>query len=231
MGLGNNESNVKFLGISYGKVRCKCDPETEGAIERELKDKTKTYALEWGYIEGYLNKVVYKTDGKYGNVWRLYITDNDQTYIIDMNENSRWAPIFLEILPNIRQGQWIHLSPYDYRKDDKRKVGMSISDINKDRIPSHYKNFSKGDDGKWTVELLNGYPDYTGPKDDKDELNIYFIKVGKFLREKSLPYIEANFQLSDFVPENIQAKQTESEDIPDIQPDYKGAPVEDDLPF
>jgi len=215
-------TNRSYLSVGFGRIRKRAKKGDEKAVERTLKDGEKTYAIEYKFISGKLMGVSFRDDPQYGKSWTLFIEDGEN-YAVQFSENSRYGSELLKILPNLHKGEVYKITPYDFTDDVtlKRKIGLSIKDSNDTRIDSYYQKFTETEKG-WNVENLHGYPEFNGDSKDRDELKIYFIQVTKFLREKTLVFLEDKFPSSEIVT-------AES-----ITEDFDGVPEqpgEDDLPF
>lgn len=205
-----------YLNIGFGKIRKKCDPTDPKAVERSLESGEKVYAREYKDLSGVLENIAFKTHAEYGNSWLVYLNDGDDKFVLQIKENDRYGGDFLRRVPNLHKGLWYKFTPYDFTPEgtEKRKKGLSIRDKNDNHVESAYQVFTKDADGKTVVENINGFPNYEGKwGEDKDEQEIYFKRVTKFLRSRAQQYItEAAFG-------EIPAEQ-----VFDV-------PKDDDLPF
>jgi len=221
------QSNRIYMNIAFGRVREKCSKDHAEAVERTTKGGDKTYAIEYKNTGGVLDEVVFRDDEKYGKQWILHLNDVGEWYALQLKEDSRFGVEFLKKLPNMRKGEYYVFTPYDFEKGGDRKVGLKIATRENKRVENYYEKYTDLGDGKWKVEQLHGYPRYVkadgtdGDWKDRDELKIYFMRSGKFLREKAFAFIQSPAFLGTAKP--VEAPEAEIE---------RPSPVlEDDLPF
>ncbi len=229
MGL-KQRSNGIYLQASYGCLRRKCKKDHPDAVERDYEGK-KSYAIEHISLTGILKKVAVKEDQRFGRSWNVFVEDEGQTYIISLKEKSRFCTDFLKRLPNLNQGDRYAFTPYDFEKNGKRKVGFSIKEeVSGEPVGSYYQEFAGNEESGWEVTNLNGFPNYTGTKGDKDEFEAYLIILRKFLRERAVAFLDEVFTQQQDRPslEQQSHKQSDRNPPPD---DIPPAEEEDDLLF
>ena len=219
MALGEKTKRI-YLSVGFGTLRQKADKDNPKATERTLQSGEKTYAIEYMYVSGILDNIVFKDDPKYGKQWTVFVDDGEEHYAIRIKEDSRYASDLLKRVPNMYKGEHYRFTPYDFETNGKRRVGLSIKNQADERIESYYQKFHDEGEGKFRVENLHGYPAFEGDAKDKEELKIYFIQVAKFLRTEALKHLEGDFGIH--VPTEINEPE-----IPDEIPIGE----EDDLPF
>lgn len=208
MGLNKPSSRI-YVNFSYGMVRKKCEAFHADAVPRVTEDGT-VHERVWRSITGVLEDVIFRTHVEYGNSWNIHIKDEAEEYGAQVQENSRYGADFLKKLPNLKQGQIYTFLPYDFEHNGERRVGLSITDYEKNKISSYYQEFSE--DKNVPVKNLNGYPTYDGDWKDKDETKIYFTRVTKFLRLEAQKYLEHDFRNTQ--PENLASEESESNPLP-----------------
>lgn len=212
MGLEGTVSHI-YVNIAFGRIRMKASKDDPKAVERKNKSGESSWGIEYQSISGVLDDVKFRTHEEYGNSWNVFIKDGTDNYCLQISEDSRFGVDFLKKLPNLHRGEPYKFTPYDYEKDKKRKIGLSIVDGGNNKVQSFYEKFTeKGD--KWEVELLHGFPTFTGNSKDKDDLKIYFTQVAKFLRTQAQEFLKSKFSII----EEPKAETTE-------------AGPESDLPF
>ena len=228
MGL-KQRSNGIYLQASYGCLRRKCKKDHPDAVERDYEGK-KSYAIEHISLTGILKKVAVKEDQRFGRSWNVFVEDEGQTYIISLKEKSRFCTDFLKRLPNLNQGDRYAFTPYDFEKNGKKRVGFSIKvEGSGEPIGSYYQNFAGSEETGWEITNLNGFPDYTGTKGDKDEFEAYLIILRKFLRERAVAFLGEMFtQQSTSKNEDSQGTRNGYSETP---PDEMGDALPDDIPF
>jgi hypothetical protein len=218
--MGLTESTKKtYLSIAIGKIRKKSDDKDDKAVMRELKDKSKVYERVYQNISGKLDSIVMREHEEYGKSWVLTIVDGDDTFAVQVSEDSRYGNDLLKKIPNLHKGSIYKFTPYDFERNGKHKVGLAIEDRSGKKIESYYQKFTGNDQEGWKVENLNGFPEFTGDKNDKDDLKIYFTTVTKFLRLNA----QKALQLSFLEP----APPVETPPVDEQAP----FPKDDDLPF
>ena len=228
MGL-HEPSDKIYLKVSLGKIRKKVTEGTPKAKSRELEDKTTIWELIYNSIDGVLVGLSMHEHPEYGKSWTVEIDDEDADgkpvhYAIQMQENGRYGMDLLRKIPNLHKGEVYSFIPYDFEPvAGDRKSGLSIKTASGEKIQSFYQKF-EGEGDHVTVTNINGYPDFTGDKKDKDDWKVYFTQVTKILRVKALKYISEDFAKGYNAP--VAAASTESE----LEADFKKNEPSD-LPF
>uniref|UniRef100_A0A6M3LYG3 Uncharacterized protein n=1 Tax=viral metagenome TaxID=1070528 RepID=A0A6M3LYG3_9ZZZZ len=219
--MGLNKSGQRtYVTIGFGKIRQKCKPDHPETVERKLQSGDPTYAIEYNSIDGILDNIYFKDDPKYGRSWNLLITSGNENFSVQVKEQTRYANDLLKCIPNLHKGKFYTFTPYDFEQNGKKKKGLSIKDEADERVENYYQKFTQLEGGKWQIENLHGYPSYEGDSKDKDELQIYFTRVLKFLRNEALQILQQKES------ETISENEPTTEDIPLPNEDHQ-----DDLPF
>lgn len=192
----NPVSEKRYLKIVDGRVREKVSPETPGAILRET-DKGNVYEFVYESVGGVLTSVYLDEDRKFGNSWKLTLIEKNQdatqTYIIQIQEESKYGEDFAKKLPQLHNGMKISLKPYSFqdKKDGRKITGITITDLESgEKMQSAYHEFDT-EANKWVPK--DGFPVYDGPADDKDEWKVYKITVRKYLRSHALLFLDTEF--------------------------------------
>ncbi len=188
MSLGE-KSNKIYLKASYGAIRrtsTKDDPQTK---VRQNKDGENIYERVYNFVDGVLEDVTFYEHEEFGNSWTIHLVDGEEHYAIQIQETSRYGLDFLKKLPNLIKGDRYKLIAYDFEKNGKRRVGISIEELKTNsKVQSYYQDIQKDGD-KFIIKNLYDFPNFDGDWEDKDDCKIYFTKVAKFLRKKSLVFI------------------------------------------
>lgn len=188
-------SNKTYLRVSYGRICKTCDKDTPKAVSRVTSKGDTIYELIWESITAALDSITFRDDEKFGKSWNLGLVDGEDSYILQINEDSRFGVDFLKKVPNLYHGKVYTFKPYDYEKNGKRKAGIWISeDFTNAKIESYYQEFTQKPDGSWDIKDLHDFPTFEGDSKDKDDLKIYFVKLAKFLRTNAMKHIQGNFQ-------------------------------------
>lgn len=198
MGL-QEPSNKIYVNVAFGKIRKKCEPSHPKAVERETQSGEKTYALEYNSLSGILSGISFKEGTehkgkKFNNSWILFIDDQDEHFALQVNEQSRFGDSLLKRIPNMRKGEWYKIAPYQFtpQGEEKEKVGLSIKTRDDKPVDDFYHQFIPKEGGEgFTVKPLNGFPEYDGPKNDKEEFKIYLTRARKFMRGLAMGYIKS----------------------------------------
>lgn len=215
MGLHQRSDKI-FLKISLGKIRKKVDAGTLKAVPRELEDGTTIHELLWNGIDGVLSGLLMREHKEYGKSWSILLDDDKDHYSIQMQENSRYGMDLLRKLPNLHKGHVYSFTPYDFEVDGARKSGLSIKTDTGDKVQSFYQTFETGKEGETIVKNINGFPDFTGDRKDKDDWKIYFAQVTKILRLKAIDYLKQDFEI-DVVAESVTPAPSEERAILDAE--------------
>lgn len=201
MGVGSNSNGAAkvFLSVGFGKIRQKSvngkkvDENTPGAICRETQSHAMSWAIEYDFIEGIIEKIFFKEDPQYGDSFEVVIRDVVDLYQVSFPEDSRYWGDLMKKLPNINLNQEVKLTSYDFedKESHKRISGLSVEQ-NGEKIQSYYS--IKKQDG--TYDIVNGFPSSAGVdfKNDKAERNIYFIRVKAFLHREFDSLIAPQFK-------------------------------------
>lgn len=189
MGLETREHKVYLQVISDGTIRKQVPEGTEGAVKREYEDReTKEtrhkFELVFDAINGMLGTITINK-GKYGDQLIVPITDGDEIYNLALSTQQNFGEDFMKKLPNINLDKPVRLSPFSFTSDQGKTIrGIDVrqdwnpnepmGEGNGNKIPSHYYD-------KEAKKNVNGYPDFDGDKDDKEDWKIYFAQARKFL--------------------------------------------------
>src|ERR1051325_9581293 len=213
MGLGERIPRI-YLSVSYGAIRRKTTADDPKAVERELKDKSIIHERVYQFVQGNLENIRFWDDRDYGKSWTLDVRDGSELFAVKVMEDSRYGIDLLKKIPNLRKGSAYIFTPYDFEKDDGRRVGISIKKEGTDeKVPSYYQQFETGTDGKTKVKNLYGFPAFEGEWKDKDDVKIYFLKLAKFLRERAMTHLTTDF-LADDATALVAAPEPEAEPGP-----------------
>lgn len=197
MALGtSNQSDRTYLSVGFGKIRQKnqsngekVTKDTPNAVKRTTQSGNESWAIEYDFCEGKIENIFYRQDENYGNSFEVVLSDVADEYQLSFKEDSRFWTDLMKKLPNIDLSERVKLFAYDFESKGKRYVGMSVEQ-NGQKIQSFY---SKKVGDSW--KEANGFPSADGVDwKDKDELNIYLIKVRKFLRNEFKTRIEPKFE-------------------------------------
>ena len=157
MGTGthSNSGSCTYLSVGFGKFRQKnldnrepVGPDTPGAVLRKTNAGKETWAIEYDYVEGLLEKIFYKEDPEYGNSFEVVIADGPLRFQASFKDDNRFWFDLAKKLPNVDVSIPIKLTAYDFedKKEHKRHVGMSVEQVGV-KVESFYSK--KGADGKW----------------------------------------------------------------------------------
>lgn len=231
MGLEKDVAQSRvFLSISFGKVRQKrlengnsVDEHTPGAVKRLTQSGKPSWAVEYRAISGMITGVYYKTNDNYKNSYEVLVKDGPDLFQVSFKEGTVFLRDFMEKFPNIDLKSEVQISPYDFEKDGKRRVGVSIKQDN-DSIRSFYKEYNED---KNTITSINGFPSSDGVDFKvESQRKIFNIKVDDFLKNEFLALITSKFKNSQVPDENnYAAPMPTASDEPDL------SDVDDDLPF
>jgi hypothetical protein len=141
MGLGTSEHTATtYLDIRGGKVCKRVEAPGEGVVSRTI-EKGKhagevVHEKQYGYVEGVIKGIATQSReveimGKKKTVHTLQVILDDvgDRYVLNLPKGYKVWRHFLLTLPNIKAGEPVKLSPYDYvsKKDGKRKSGLGIT--------------------------------------------------------------------------------------------------------
>lgn len=188
MGLIENTHNAEYYSISHGALRKRTTEDDPNAVKRTYEkdgvEKT-TYEIVKKGVTGVINQVFIK-DGDYGEQLYIHVIDVAEEFFVQIPWDSKYTRHFLEKLPNVDLSKEVAIIPYDFTKDGKRRVGLSLwkdydTDV-QESIKSYFVEFSE--DGKF-LGTKHGYP--SGEKDmSKDEFKMIGLQQLVFLRKNVL---------------------------------------------
>lgn len=192
MGL-QEPSNRVWLKVGFGKIRKTTKPKDPKAVERKTKDGESTWAVEYNSLTGILEGIQFKDHPEYGRQWAVLVRDGEEQFGLAIKEDGAYGRSLLRMIPNLRAGDIYTFTPYDFvpPNETENKTGLSVKDIMGNKVKSYYQTFQEKN-GKTVVENINGFPNYDGDWKDKDEVQIYFTRVNKFLRQAALNHIQSN---------------------------------------
>ena len=227
--------NTTFLRASMGKLRKKTTKEDPKAVEWKDDDGNSHYDLVYGNLVGAIVGVFFKDHPEYGRQWNVKVKAGNDFYSVQMTENSRYGIDFLKKLPNLTQGVRYKFTPWEMETNGKKKGGLAIVRVSdEEKIGSFFQNFLDLGNNQWDIKNINGFPDFTGDREDKDDWKSYYIQVAKFLRNYALKYLQ-----TDWISKAVATEPTRKTDpavaaesaLPqDDAPDYV-TPGDSDLPF
>jgi hypothetical protein len=207
MGL-QETSNKTYLRISGGRVCRSVKEGTEGAQRRETKKGDVIWELVWESLSGVLDSIAFRDDPKYGKSWNLTILDLTDTFVLQVNEDSRYGVDLLKKIPNLHHGVQYTFKPWAFEKDGKPKSGLAITDSNGVKVENFYQTFTEKQDGGWDIKNRKEFPEFKGDPKDRDDLKIYFVVLAKYLRGEALRHIQSKFQ------EPVAPEPVASDDLP-----------------
>ena len=220
MGL-HEPTNKIYLRVSLGKIRKTSDKNDPSAKERKTNEGETIYERVYNAVSGTLENITFFDHKDFGKSWTVLVKDGEDLFAVQVHENSRYGIDLLKKIPKLGKGLKIKITPYDFEVNDKRKIGLSIEQEGI-KVDSYYQKFTELEGGKYKVENLNGFPDFTGDPKDKDDLKIYYTQVAKFLRGKALEHIDGNFKY--VLPESLADEIEKNESVGDSD-------LEEPLPF
>ena len=185
MGLNKHEGGT-FLSISDGKIVRRHETEVKGKTVSRVNKLGKTVHEEkFDDIEGIIAGLRLKPDTSgqsYGDQYTLIIKDGNDTYNINMQQDSRHATSFLKCLPNVDLKKPIRLMPWSMQ--DKNNATKNITGITMwqegQKIAPAY-----------TKESPNGLPEMKKVKlKGKDTWDSY--EMNEFLKVMALKLFEGN---------------------------------------
>jgi len=195
--VNDNYEKKRYASIVEGKFSIKGkegdqDENEKYTVMRKYADKQtgeEKVLWEWVYpaIEGEVVNISCEK-GKFGSTYNIDITDMGEKIQVQVPVDSKYGTNLAVKVPNIKKGQRLRFTPYDYESKDKtndfngkpiRYSGITITPYGEK--PSKE---NKGDQIKayFTEENLNGMPARpSGVSEGK--YKIYQIEKQEFLKE------------------------------------------------
>lgn len=179
MGL-TEASKVKFINVSLGKLRIRCDENNPKAVKRIIeKTGEPVYELVYNSLKGIVTKILFKEHEKYGRSIAVTVKDNDEDYVVNISESSKYFTCFASLFPKTVLGSPIVISPYKMaRADGKFTLGLTIKQDG-EKIVNPYKSW----DGKKYV-YKGKMKELFKAKMDIDDWKIANMQFTKYLREE-----------------------------------------------
>jgi len=163
MGLGI-KTNATYLNVRNGKLYRYSKTNEEGTTTILTKKGEPRYYFVYDFIEGYITKVSTRTEiivGEEKLFLSIQITDNTETYYVNMDVNSRYFDTFCCIVPNVNLSQPVKIIPTQKEVDGKMKSGLML--IQNGQLVKWY----------YTNATPNGRPDVEVTKNKKGEIVDY----------------------------------------------------------
>jgi len=172
----------RFLSIVDGKIREKTLSGTPNASSRVLDDGKVVHEFIYSEVAGVITNFYFTEHKEYGVKVNIVLTDDTDTFVLQLSENSRYYADFLHVLPNIDFDVELVISPYKFEDGDNTRIGVSFKQDG-EKIPSYFKELREDKFGKKYNEFVNGYPEYTGEQGDKAQFKIYLLQTKVFLKK------------------------------------------------
>jgi hypothetical protein len=170
MGFEQEQSRATFMGIFAGKLTIRAKEGDEGAVMRENKNGVKVWEFHYPKFTGTLLNVECTKHEKMGYQYVISLDDVGTTYKLSISVESKYGDNFICKLLSLKKGDILTLAPYDFEKDGRKNVGISIV-RDGEKIPALI-----------TKETPNGRPQPEGDRMDEEDYKVYMIKVRKFYR-------------------------------------------------
>jgi len=220
MGLNEKQQSGTFINIlnSDGSLRKRTDETDPKAVKRdwELADGTKgtVYELVYNDISGFIRDVVF-FEGKYGEILKVTLQDDEDTYILNINYTSNFAEDFMKKLPNIDISKEVTLRPFSFEDKKTKKIKRGIA-INQGE-ESVYNYFSSYDPETKKGEFKFDFPkpDQSEGKFSNEDWKLYFAQCRKFLKKFTVENIKPALDLlplTDSISEDVTPETAEFED-------------------
>ena len=216
MGFETEQSRATFIGIFAGKLTIRANEGDEGAVSRENKNGVKVWEHHYPKFTGTLTNVECTKHEKMGYQYVISLDDVGTTYKLSIGVESKYGDSFVCKLLSLKRGEVLTFAPYDFEKDGKKNVGISIL-RDGEKIPALI-----------TRENPNGRPQPESERLDEDDYKAYMIKVRKFYRslvdkwqENQIAKKEADNKFAGYEQKSAPSKSTQKADIQE----------DDELPF
>lgn len=170
MGFETEQSRATFMGIFAGKLTIRAKEGDEGAVARENKNGVKVWEFHYPKFTGTLVNVECIKHEKMGYQYVISLDDIGTTYKLSVAVESKYGDNFACKLLSLKKGDTLTIAPYDFEKDGRKNVGLSIV-RGGEKIPALI-----------TKETPNGRPQPEAEKMDEEDYKVYMIKVRKFYR-------------------------------------------------
>ena len=242
----SSNGNMMFLSQTKAGFVQRVNEDTPNAKPRVITTGPNTgktiYELEFSSIIGYLSDVKYhkNEDKEYGPSWAFLIQEQTGPVNLQYSADSFTVQSLLEVLPRIDLSKEVQLIAWSKNDHMRLSVKQQNAAGEWEWVENIYKEWI---DQK--IKYKNGYP--AAPKNaDKEDLEIHFKMVQKFLRNNTMMWIE-----NVLTPYKLKAEQQEIDMSmsqpakhaePIVDPNYGGGykreanftspnPDMDDLPF
>ena len=188
----SKQSDKVFLTIlADGKFHQQVEEGTEGAVKREIKDKTTNEVTDTKFelihdsVKGIITEVTI-IEGKYGKNLQITI----DTEVISLGVKTNFGEDMLKKLPSLDLLKEVILTPYSFlpKGEENKKKGITVYQDGI-KVSSYYYDIEK-------KESINGCPEPEngGKGFDSDDWTNHFNVVRKFMIkeiEKLPVFVEA----------------------------------------
>jgi len=126
MGLKTNSgSDMTYVTVTGGMFTVKAEPGTQGATTRVNKVGKTVTELKLPAFEGFLKDVKLE-DGKFGQQWAFYFSDEGTKYKITAGAKSKFALTLLKCFPNIDLSRKLDISLSTKKVDGVDQLGVFL---------------------------------------------------------------------------------------------------------
>ena len=254
-------TRTTYVGIIGSTFRLPAKQGDLGAVKRNVIDKASgtVSSVKYEFVEEelmcYIDGLTVKP-GRFGDQLLITCHDDEDTFIIQLGMNSKYASNFLKRIPNVDPSKYVVMSPYSIANTDGfTNQGIVIYQCGQ-KIVNHYADANK--------KPINGIPTLTDAEaeehtGDSAFWTYWYTKLDKFMLDKALT-IDFSIPKTDSIPVVYQdsadvskpnatpkdtlkmyeqSTKTEPEvdykpngaDIPPLRYDDSGNVITDDLPF
>lgn len=197
MGLGI-KTNATYLNVRNGKLYRYSKTQQEGTTTILTKKGEPRYYFVYDFIEGYITKMSTRTEiivGEEKLFLSVQMSDDTETYYVNMDVNSRYFDAFCSIVPNVDLSKPVKIIPTQKEVDGKMKSGLMIIQ-NGQVIKWHFTN--EHPNGRPEVEVTKNKKGEVVDYDSEARNKFYFDMLAK-LNQKTLtpgmvPPVNSGFQ-------------------------------------
>lgn len=223
MGLTKAEKK-QYLNIADGRIRMlttKDDPEAE---ERYVESTGKfKYEKVFKDCTGFLRDIKISEHETYGVSYSLdlYDPDIDDTFSLQISENSRYYQSFIQHLPNIDFSKPLTVKPYKVKGEEYNNIGL-VFHQNGVKVENYYRKVTDKTTDPPITKPCNGLEKFNFKGLGKRDKDIEKANLMKFFEKEMKAQI---IRLAEYVESNpIKRKAAEDTEEPqDTTPRKKKA--------
>ena len=161
--VGNTSNVSAYYNVSQGKIVRNYGTEKPEGIKTTARTNKKgvtIYEAFYDYIEGTIINARLSEHKEYGDDIQLTIKNGDTIAVLQIHFTSSYGRGFLYKIPNLKEGQPVHIKPFDFipknnNPENKRIQGLKITQ-NGEKIEPFYTRENRNGLPEVKMVIFNG---------------------------------------------------------------------------